>query len=292
MSIIPGIGALAGANTMSVPDDMPNAAQKKKSDLLPRVLSALVLIPCALYALYSGGLVWTGLIAAAVAAISFEWADMVLGKGQNAAGKAGFVLVNVGLFASHVFFAPLVSIPLCLMFGFIAVVFGALKSSSKALWLGMGIAYIVIAGTALAWLRSHETPSGFLLVLFVLITVWASDIGAYFVGRSLGGPKIFPSISPNKTWSGSIGGVLIAAACAALFKTGFGLGGSFVGLCVAAMGLSCVSQAGDAFESAMKRTFNVKDSGALIPGHGGVFDRLDALLLAAPVMAAFIWLTL
>lgn len=142
-----------------------------------------------------------------------------------------------------------------------------------------GVGYILMAVAALAWLRAD----GWGNVLFVLLIVWATDIGAYMVGRRVGGARLAPRISPGKTWSGAVGGL----ACA----VGVGLGSALLApgasgraLAVAA-GLSVAAQAGDLLESGMKRHFGVKDSGRLIPGHGGLLDRLDGLLAAAPVAA-------
>jgi phosphatidate cytidylyltransferase len=148
--------------------------------------------------------------------------------------------------------------------------------------LPLGLLYVLPAAVALVWLRS-DAVTGLANVVFIVLTVSLTDIGAYVVGRLLGGPKLAPSISPGKTWSGAAGGVAVAL--------GVGLGAAALGespiwraLAVAA-GLSVTSQAGDLLESAIKRHFGVKDSGSLIPGHGGLFDRLDGLLTAAPVAA-------
>ena len=156
----------------------------------------------------------------------------------------------------------------------------------------VGVFYVGVAGLSLLWLRA-DAVAGRADVLFVMLLVWASDIGAYFTGRALGGPKLAPRISPGKTWSGSAGGVLAAAlvgACVAwgfeawVFRSGAGVGVVARAAGVAAV-LAAVSQAGDLGESAVKRRFGQKDSGRLIPGHGGLLDRLDGVLAAAPVAA-------
>ncbi len=151
------------------------------------------------------------------------------------------------------------------------------RPSAPLLWVGIG--YILLAAAALAWLRAGGRGS----VLFVLLVVWTTDIGAYLVGRLVGGPRLAPSISPGKTWSGAFGGL----ACALVVGVGaaaFGDAPLASALAVAA-GLSIAAQGGDLLESGMKRHFGVKDSGRLIPGHGGLLDRLDGLLAAAPVAA-------
>ncbi len=150
----------------------------------------------------------------------------------------------------------------------------------------LGVCYILPAVAALIWLRG-AAETGRANVLFVVLVVWASDIGAYLVGRWLGGPKLAPAISPGKTRSGAVGGLVLAGlvgvAAALLWQTA-----PLPGL-LAAGGLGLVSQAGDLLESAIKRHFGVKDSGRLIPGHGGLLDRLDGVLAAAPAAALLAW---
>ncbi len=143
-----------------------------------------------------------------------------------------------------------------------------------------GVPYVGLATVALLWLRGQGAV-GARSVLFLLLVVWASDIGAYLAGRALGGPLLAPTISPGKTWAGAAGG-LVAAMLAGLAVAGWGAAGPAL-LAGAALGLA--AQAGDLLESAIKRGFRVKDSGSLIPGHGGLFDRLDGVLVAAPVAA-------
>lgn len=265
--------------------------KKSSSDLLPRFLSALVLIPAALAAMYFGGLIWTGLIALCLLALGFEWSAMVLGKPVARLHQMVFLLALTAAYATAFFVKPIVGVSVGGAVGVIYMVWGISKASRSLFWLGFGAIYLSLGAISLDWLRLQSAPNGLILVLFLFIVVWATDIGAYCMGRLVGGPKIFPSVSPNKTWSGSMGGVVIAVLLAVLLKPAFGLLGTYFGLSIAAIGLSCVSQAGDALESALKRMFEIKDTGTIIPGHGGVLDRLDALLLAAPVMAAFVWVT-
>ncbi len=150
----------------------------------------------------------------------------------------------------------------------------------RVAWLRVaGVPYVGLAAAALVWLRFDPT-AGRQNVLFLVLMVWASDIGAYVVGRFAGGPKLAPSISPGKTWSGAIGGVAAAVAVASTMA-----GGPAGPVVLVAIALSIVSQLGDLLESALKRRFGVKDSGRLIPGHGGLLDRLDGMLTAAPVAA-------
>jgi phosphatidate cytidylyltransferase len=150
------------------------------------------------------------------------------------------------------------------------------------------VVYIGLAGLALIHLRG-DASAGRANVIFLFLVVWASDIGAYMAGRWLGGPKLAPSVSPNKTWSGAIGGLASAMAVGALAAYVFDAVGARAVpvsrvLLVAGL-LGVLSQAGDFFESWIKRHFHVKDSSSLIPGHGGLLDRLDGVLAAAPAAA-------
>jgi phosphatidate cytidylyltransferase len=153
------------------------------------------------------------------------------------------------------------------------------------IWPAAGLFYIGLTGFSLVLLRGEDF-AGLLNTLFMVLIVWASDTGAYLAGRALGGPKLAPAISPGKTWSGAAGGllaaILVGAGAAALLMPG----GASRAAAIAAM-LGLMSQAGDLLESAIKRRFGVKDSSSLIPGHGGVFDRLDGVMAAAPLATAF-----
>lgn len=151
-----------------------------------------------------------------------------------------------------------------------------------AVWVVGGTALILLAGAALAWL--HRAPeTGVPDTLFLLGTVWASDIGAFAAGRSLGGPRLAPSISPSKTWAGAVGGLMAAMLCGG--AVAWATDGDVAAGASAAAALAIAAQAGDLAESAAKRRVGVKDSGSLIPGHGGLLDRLDGVIAAAPVAA-------
>ena len=162
-----------------------------------------------------------------------------------------------------------------------------LTMNENIFWRLAGLAYVAIPCASIVWLRGLSEGSW--LVLALLLTVWATDIGAYFAGRYIGGAKLAPTISPNKTWSG-LGGGMFAAACimaacttVSSYPATFG-GALFLGLIIA-----IISQAGDLFESWLKRRAGVKDSGNLIPGHGGLLDRVDGLILPAPLFALLVW---
>jgi phosphatidate cytidylyltransferase len=146
--------------------------------------------------------------------------------------------------------------------------------------LGWGLLYVVLPAVGLLYLRDQH---GLALTLWALAVVWATDIGAYFAGRAIGGPKLAPRLSPNKTWAGLIGGMVTAAAVGAAIAIGADLSMRLLWL----GGVMAVfAQAGDLFESWLKRRAGVKDSGAILPGHGGVLDRLDGLVPVASLVAA------
>jgi phosphatidate cytidylyltransferase len=144
--------------------------------------------------------------------------------------------------------------------------------------------YVGLTLLALVWLRDGA-HAGWPSVFFVFLVIWGTDVGAFFVGRALGGPRLAPGISPNKTWSGAFGGLAVAATAALIWGEAFSPAAVSVQTVAIALVLSLVGQVGDLFESAVKRRYGVKDSGDLIPGHGGMLDRIDALLAAAPVFA-------
>jgi len=150
--------------------------------------------------------------------------------------------------------------------------------------LGLSIIYSVAALLALLWLR-HQPLHGRETIIWILACVWATDIGAYFIGSLAGGAKLAPSISPSKTWSGLVGGMcfsaVVSAACGLLFDAG-----ETVVLALTGLAIAVVAQAGDLLESAAKRRAGVKDSGNLIPGHGGVLDRIDGLIAVLVFIAA------
>jgi phosphatidate cytidylyltransferase len=264
----------------------PGADRKRWADLRKRALSALVLGPAALACIWLGAEAFTGMMALGVALLAWEWVHLCGRRIRVLPGMA----VPVAVFAAGalaVMNQPRSALGV-LGLGFLAAWFFAHRMAETltqpALRLALGVLYIGLAGIALIELR-HDTEAGRANVLFLFLIVWASDIGAYLAGRTLGGPKLWPAVSPNKTWSGAIGG-LVAAILAGL-GVAFWFSDSPLVLAVvaAAVILGVASQAGDLLESAIKRHFHVKDSSHLIPGHGGLLDRMDGMLAAAPVAA-------
>jgi len=163
----------------------------------------------------------------------------------------------------------------------------ALSRQSDAPLLVAGAGYVACAMVAVLWLR--QAPGiGFATVLWIVAIVVATDVGAYFAGRGIGGPKLAPRISPSKTWAGLIGGVVCAGFSSAAVLWLTDAAGSVWTVVFGGL-LAVVAQSGDLLESAVKRHFGVKDSGSLIPGHGGVLDRLDGFLTVAPMVALVTW---
>jgi phosphatidate cytidylyltransferase len=253
-----------------------------------RVLSAVVLAPLALLVVWGGGLVFDLWIAVAAALMAWEWSHVTAAGRLGTAGLALAVgavgAVGVASLGGAVWYA----LPVVLVGA--VVVYGLARGDGVEApgWLAAGMLAIGIPCIAFIWLREHAL-SGRSVVFWLLAVVWATDIGAYGFGRWLGGPRLAPRISPNKTWAGLLGGVASAAlisALAAWLLDGAGL----VPAALAGGAVAVIAQAGDLGESLVKRRFGVKDAGALIPGHGGLLDRVDGLLAAAPAVALLIGL--
>ena len=258
-------------------------------DLRKRVLSAALLAPAALLCIWLGAEAWTALMAAAAAVLAWEWVRLCGYSTRRMPGICvPFAVLAAGTLAIESQWLHAIAL---LCGGAVAV--SAISGPSPTRgglagnWLGFGVLYIGLAAVALIHLRG-DASAGRLNVLFLFFTVWASDIGAYAAGRLFGGPKLAPSVSPNKTWSGAAGGLLAAVAVgagAAYVMAAAGTPTPTGRVLLVAGGIGLLAQAGDFFESWIKRRFDVKDSSALIPGHGGLLDRLDGVLAAAPAAA-------
>jgi phosphatidate cytidylyltransferase len=246
------------------------------------------LLAISLFCVFAGGIAFLLLVGAACMALSVEWTTLCRGPDPPYDIYAVCMLmVIVTACVAGGTGGPAIGL-LLLLGGTVAALIwqggvGPEPGHGRFAY-AMGFPYLGPAAVALPWLRS-DPAVGLANTLFVLCIVWASDIGAYLIGRILGGPRLVPAISPGKTWSGAIGGLVSAAlaglAVAACFAPKF----SSLHVTAMAIGLGIISQAGDLLESALKRHFGVKDSGRIIPGHGGLLDRLDALLAVAPVAA-------
>lgn len=250
------------------------------ADLRARVLTAAIIGPTALFCIWQGGVWWSALILLCVALLAWEWVRLCGGSTRRLPGA--MVMAPVLLAAV----CAIVNWPLA---GVALLVLGAalahrMSGSLSGFWLGFGVLYIGVAGIALLELR-HDGAAGRGNVVFLILVVWASDISAYFAGRFLGGPKLAPAVSPNKTWSGAVGGLLGALVVGVAAALALGGAAPIAGIAVVALLLGLATQSGDMFESWLKRRFGVKDSSGLLPGHGGLMDRLDGVMAAAPVAA-------
>jgi phosphatidate cytidylyltransferase len=258
-----------------------DGAPSRWGDLRKRVASALVLGPLSLLCLWFGGAAYVLLLGVGALGIALEWTRMCGYRPTEPAALAATLTVLLGMGAS-VAATPLAGLLLLAVGG--AACFGLARAAGRSGIVAAGVPYAGLAGIALLWLRA-DPVAGRADILFLVVTVWASDIGAYMVGRWIGGPKLAPRISPGKTWSGAVGGLVFACACGLVMAAL--VGGAAVSWHAAAVAgaIGVTAQAGDLLESQIKRHFGVKDSGHTIPGHGGLLDRLDGLLTAGPAAA-------
>lgn len=280
-----------------------NTAEAKppvNSSLKERAKGALMFAPPVLFIIWWGGAPFAWMMAAAAGIGAYEWSRMVMtGKDKVPAHLVTLATSCTALatLVSYMVMNPVMA--LCFLLALSALVFAYNFSQSgpKPGLLIFGMLYVGFALSMMIWLRDQNTAAGLYHFCTLLFIVWASDICAYFTGRTLGGPKLAPAISPKKTWSGffgsSVGAGLVAAGMAMpwtlaqLGLEGPTLGGMGpVGYFVLGFVLAMVGQAGDLFISIFKRHFGVKDTGALIPGHGGILDRIDALILVAILFGA------
>ena len=255
----------------------------KWGDLGLRTASAVVLIPAVIACAWFGGIWFKGFVLLFAGLIAHEWTSIVhprnlaqyaLHMGAALCGAILPGLLGVGI-------ALLVILGLAV----VSIFMTRNERSGSSKWSYFGIFYVGFPALALILLRG-DSHYGFAAILWVFLVVWSADILAYFAGRLIGGPKLAPMISPKKTWAGLGGAVAGSALVSFIFACVTQLNGIWT-LAILAGGLAVVEQAGDLFESSLKRFHGVKDSGRLIPGHGGVIDRVDGLIAVA-VAAALI----
>ena len=248
-------------------------------NLLTRVAAALVLAPIAIAVAYAGS--WWWIVPGTLLAIGLfvEWLTVVGSARERRVTAAGVVALTVA--------------GLCLGFArvelaLVALGLGAAATALLSLrqrgWTSGGFLYAGAAQMASVVVRL-DSATGFVALVFVMLIVWVTDIGGYFAGRGIGGAKLWPRVSPNKTWAGAIGG-FAASLVIALGFAALDVGQAWPLLMLAAV-LSVVAQLGDLFESAVKRRFGVKDSSHIIPGHGGLMDRLDGFVAAIVLASIF-----
>jgi phosphatidate cytidylyltransferase len=267
------------------------------ANLRLRLISALIMAPVVLLAVALGGIAFSALTTCVVIIGLFEWlrlvdpdpgASMQPPRAQTI-GIACAMLAAIMI--TGTLFSPLTGAMLGVVLTLVLFLISAreqqdvLPHDHRAKWVALGLPYM--GGGGLALLNLRATPvSGAALTFYLLAVVWGTDIGAFAAGRLIGGPKLAPAISPSKTWAGLGGGIALAAILGYAAARMLGAHRPGVAIMLAPV-LAVVAQLGDLFESAFKRRSGVKESGDLIPGHGGVLDRIDGLVFAGIFMALF-----
>lgn len=260
---------------------VPEMPERVSSELLQRVVAALVLIPIALSAVYVGGWMFTLLAAVAVILMASEWEQVT---GGARAGRHTYLNVLAGLTAlTAVSYGQLDIALITVAVGAIASFLLPRHDGVHSRWPSIGVIAVAVPAICLIWLRAAD--SGMTVIVWLLLVLWATDSGAYFVGRLIGGARLAPLISPGKTWAGFFGGTaagaLVGLAISILVQDV-----SAIRAVLASVFVSLAGQGGDLAISVVKRRFGVKDMGTIIPGHGGVLDRLDSLLFGAIAVSA------
>lgn len=275
-----------GADSARPPEEAakpPGAPTRNLGDLGVRIASALVMAAFALAALWVGGWLFAAFWTAAGIVILWEWQHLVGGEGLSLrlGTGAGVAALTAG-FASLGYPQAAMAI---VALGAAVVAF--ISGRERALWAGAGVLYAGALVLAVCILR-NSLFYGLAAILWLFAVVWTTDVMAYFGGRLIGGPKLWPRVSPAKTWSGFLVGVASGAVAGCLVALWWTTPGEASLLPLLALGVlaAALSQGGDLFESAVKRRFGVKDSGHIIPGHGGMMDRLDGFIFAAVFAAA------
>jgi phosphatidate cytidylyltransferase len=243
------------------------------------------MMPVVLGALWLGHPYWTVLVAVAAGMMAWEWRRLTT---QGTVGAVGWAMVALaGAAVLLLGFGEAQAAVWILLAGalLLGLAAGLREGWAGGAWLWLGALYAGLPSLALAWLRD-DPISGLATLLWLLFLVWAVDSAAYTAGNLIGGPKLAPRISPSKTWAGLAGGALGAAVIGYLAARWAGQPNPWL-LTGLSLLLALAEQAGDIFESAIKRRFGVKDSSGLIPGHGGILDRVDGLVAVALIVAGF-----
>lgn len=235
-----------------------------------------MLAPVALGAAWLGGTAFALLVLVAAAGMGWEWARLT----GCAEGALGTLIIVAAMVPTLAMALAGVRLAMALVIAAAAAIWLAARRGDRpaALWAGLGVAWIALPCAAVLAL-SADRDAGRAAILWLFATVWATDTGAYAAGRAIGGPRLAPRISPNKTWSGFLGGLCAAGLVA--WATARLTGAAAGAVIPAGLAMSVAAQIGDLAESLAKRRFGVKDAGHLIPGHGGLLDRLDGMLTAA-----------
>ncbi|MBL8700524.1 MAG: phosphatidate cytidylyltransferase [Alphaproteobacteria bacterium] len=254
-----------------------------------RTIYGTLLAALAVAVVLLGDRVFLGFVAVGAAILSWEWMRLCR---AGRFGRLGLVAAASTVAAAILAFAdrPAWGIALCVAAAVAVHVVARRSDPQGAGWGAAGIVYVGLPVVALVWLRGHDA-SGERLIAWLMLSVAVTDIAAFFAGRLIGGPKLAPRLSPKKTWAGLVGAMVATGLCGAVFAALDPTAPRAATLAVAGVVLAVVAQAGDLFESAVKRHFGAKDASQLIPGHGGLLDRVDGLVVAAGALAFFQGLT-
>ena len=264
---------MSGAHPAEEPPGLSILAGR--SNLVLRIVSSLVLAPVAIAAAWFGGVVFVAFWTIAAVIVLWEWQTLVCGHDRNSVLTVGAeALIGAAAVLIVGWFG--IAIALVALGGF---AIAALASRERRGWCVAGLVYAATILIAPVLLR-RDASFGFAAIMLLFVIVWLTDIAAYFAGRAIGGPKLMPRVSPKKTWSGAVGGTL-AGVVGAVGVAHMSSVASLAAVAGVALVISVVSQGGDLLESAIKRRFNTKDASQLIPGHGGLMDRLDGFVAAA-----------
>lgn len=256
-------------------------------DWITRPLFGLALAAVAIIVLFSHPYLFAALVVAISIAAAWEWHRMI-SQGRSYLADVALDALAVALAVTALLATRQAWIALIvLVLGAGAAWLLARQRHVHSNWQAAGILYLGLPALALVALRAFE-PRGAMVIVGMFLIVWATDSGALIFGNLIGGPRMAPVLSPSKTWAGTIGGSVTAAAIFAAFI--WLLGGSAWEAALFGLLFSVTAHAGDLFESFVKRRFGIKDSGAMIPGHGGVLDRMDSTLAAGVAMALLVFL--
>lgn len=272
---------------------LAETAPPKAGGIGARVVSGLIALPPVLAAIYFGSPAFPALVGAGVVILWWEWCHLCGRSVRSPASIVGGVVVLAAVAAAAID-RPEAGLAIVAAGGALALVWAmaagdktgdgrSARSWGGSGWIALGVVYIGFPTLLLVWLRD---AAGAMTVYWLFALVWATDTGAYAFGRLIGGPKLAPRISPKKTWAGLAGGMVCAAGIGAAFAA-LPAGHAYGPLAVLSGALAVIAQIGDLFESGVKRHFGVKDAGGIMPGHGGLLDRVDGLLTAV-VAAALI----
>ena len=266
----------------------PRPPDRKPGNLRLRLLSALVFAPPVFAAIYFGSPWFDALVVLAALLMAWEWAriccdgEFVLSGWLLGAGVGGAAAATIAG-------TPHIAVLLIAVIAVALLAVSRVERREGGYILSVGIVLVGFFAVSFLWIRDFP-ESGRELMIWLVLAVWFTDTGGYFFGRAIGGAKLAPRISPNKTWAGLGGGILLATIWSSFWLTA---GGEQSVLLIIAAGISVavVAQLGDLSVSAVKRRYGVKDASGLIPGHGGVLDRLDGMLLTAPALAFVLFLS-